>query len=225
MALKSLKIDLEANKASIALGVCQGSDIEALDPLIKVLNDAITSFSSMEVSSREAVKMLECEPINDLYVDFYRDGVCSNLPSSVSWMFATMSCIVFFGMGIFLLRGALLPSIDPSHPKDKDSNYYDKRSDENPATKTSSSEKKKKATKRNKQKEVSASRANVDLSSSDEEDNSMLLSVASTTKSNAKKKPTKKVVPIENSSDEEWQSDSSSDSSQGYNQKYRRRAK
>jgi hypothetical protein len=229
-AVGDLKADLEESKGSIAVGFCQGT-IEDLDPLIKALNDAVTVFSPMKTSANEAVGLLECEPINNIYVDSYRDGVCEDLPSTVSWMFATMTCIVFFGMGIFFLRGALLPSIEPSSTNDMSNDYYDRRTDKKPVSRRSSSGDKKsyrsKSSSRNDKDFASSS--NADFSSgSDDDDDSMLLSLASTSKSSVKNKRTttkkKKVIGSSSeisSDDEEWQSDSSSsDSSEIHRRRY-----
>lgn len=240
---RGLKTELEANKPSIAIGLCQGT-VEDLDPLIKSLNDVITVFSSVETSTNEAVGLLECEPINNIYVDAYRDRVCNDLPSTISWMFATMTCIVFFGMGIFFLRGALLPSIEPSSTNDMSNDYYDRRTEKKPVSSSFSSSGKKsfksKSSSRSDKNFVSSSNADFSSSSSsDEDDDSMLLSLASTAKSNAKsnaesnaksnakssifKNNTTKKKVIESSSssdDEEWQSDSSSDSSEDYGRRY-----
>jgi hypothetical protein len=227
-AVSDLKADLEERKGSIAVGFCQGT-IEDLDPLIIALNDAFTVFSPMKTSANEAVGLLECEPINNIYVDSYRDGVCEDLPSTISWMFATMACIVFFGMGIFFLRGALLPSIEPASTNDMSNSYYDRRTDKKPVSRSSSSGDKKsyKSKSSSRRDKDFASSSNVDFSSgSDDDDDSMLLSVASTSKSSVKNKKTtttttkKKVIESSsgnNSDDEEWQSDSSSsDSSEMY---------
>lgn len=228
-AVSNLKADLEESKASIAIGLCQGT-VEDLNPLIQALNDIITVFSSMEKSANEAVGRLECEPIYDIYVNSYRDGVCDDLPSTISWMFATMTCIVFFGMGIFFLRGALLPSIEPSSANDMRGDYYDRRTDKKPISRSFSSGDQKSYNKNSSirsDKGISSS-SNAYFSSSsddDDDDDSMLLSLASTAKSSTDNKKTTKKKVIESSSesssdDEEWQSDSSSDSSEIHGRRY-----
>lgn len=227
--MSNLKADLEESKASIAIGLCQGT-VEDLNPLIQALNDIITVFSSMEKSTNEAVGRLECEPIHDIYVDSYRDGVCDDLPSTISWMFATMTCIVFFGMGIFFLRGALLPSIEPSSTNDMRSDYYDRRTDKKPSISRSFSSGyqesyNKNSSIRSDKGISSSSNAYFSSSSDDDDDDSMLLSLASTAKSTTDNKKTTKKKVIESSSesssdDEEWQSDSSSDSSEIHGRRY-----
>ncbi len=52
----------------------------------------VTSFISI---TEQAVEFTECEPINEIYTDFFHQGVCRNVPSALYKMFITivLSCL------------------------------------------------------------------------------------------------------------------------------------
>jgi len=66
------------------------------------------------------VEFTECQPINQIYTDFFHEGVCKNLPSALYTMFITIVLVLVFGMVIFTLRGAMLPNI----LDDEQDDYY-----------------------------------------------------------------------------------------------------
>jgi len=77
----------------------------------------VVSFISI---TEQAVEFTECQPINQIYTDFFHEGVCKNLPSALYTMFITIVLVLVFGMVIFTLRGAMLPNI----LDDEQDDYY-----------------------------------------------------------------------------------------------------
>lgn len=88
---------------------------ERLDGLADIVEESRNAFSYLSSVASEAVTILECKPINDIFISFYHDALCTSGPQSLMWIFATLMTVTILGMLSFLTRGALLPSI---HKKD-----------------------------------------------------------------------------------------------------------
>ena len=104
--LQSLLI---ANKENFAL-LC-GGETDSLDNLESILGETILAFDEIIVIGNNATDLLSCQDINQIWIDVAHDAVCTSAPTALAWMFSTMSAIFIGGMIIFLLRGALLPTI------------------------------------------------------------------------------------------------------------------
>ncbi len=101
-----------------------GGDKGSLDPLKLSLLALQNSFSTF--ATEDANSLLQCDRVNGIYVDFFEDGVCRNLPDALYWMFTTLSLIVAFGMVIFTLRSTMvpyLPTIVSSRNSDSGSDH------------------------------------------------------------------------------------------------------
>jgi hypothetical protein len=86
------------------------NDASAVDSLSSTLGQAVVAFDQVAAFGKNATNLLNCERINELWVDFMHDGVCTSLPTAFSYMFSTMTAIYAAGILIFMFRGALLPS-------------------------------------------------------------------------------------------------------------------
>ncbi|GFH58897.1 hypothetical protein CTEN210_15373 [Chaetoceros tenuissimus] len=100
-------IQKEPDNIKATCGISQ----ERLDGLAKIVKDSQNSFSYLSELARETVTILECKPINDIFLSFYHDALCTNGPQSLMWIFATLMIVTILGMLTFLNRGAMLPSI------------------------------------------------------------------------------------------------------------------
>jgi len=115
---------LELNQKDFE-SMCGGGD-GSLDGLNSALVRVNLAFSSFVLISQDARSLLECEPINKIYADFFHDGVCEELPNTMFWMFITMLLVLFFGMITISLRGALVPELLDDEPDDY---YYSKNTE------------------------------------------------------------------------------------------------
>jgi len=87
--------------------LCQNNDFEL------VLSTAISSseaFSDFLQIATDARGILECKRINEVYVGIHHDLICTSIPKTLTWIFATTTASMLSGMLIFLFRGALLPT-------------------------------------------------------------------------------------------------------------------
>jgi len=119
--IMALLAEKQAN-FELQCGQAPGS-LDGLRLGLVLVNDA---FSGFIFAAEDARNLLECQPINELYKDFFHDGVCGRLPNTLNWMFATMILVLAFGMVIFTLRGAMVPSLTKEQPED----YYHSKESE-----------------------------------------------------------------------------------------------
>ena len=115
-AVVNLREVLEAEESNFQAR-CEGEE-GSLNGLKSDLDSIDLAFSALILTAQDAVNLLECKPINDLYKDVFHVGICKNLPGSVHWMFVTNIIVVAFGMIIFTLRSALLPSLKENEIED-----------------------------------------------------------------------------------------------------------
>ncbi len=93
------------------LEIICGGDPGSLDPVSEALGKIQSTIMNFTSIIDEALSLVECKPINDIYTDFFHDGVCGNLPQALYAMFVSIVMVLVSGMGIFTLRGALLPNL------------------------------------------------------------------------------------------------------------------
>ncbi len=104
------------SKSTLMIQVC-GQSQERLDELKSSFDDCYDAFDSLVDLCEKNLDILDCKPINDVFVDFYHDALCTSGPYAYMWIFATMMNVFVLGMVMILFRGALYPSImnyDPS---------------------------------------------------------------------------------------------------------------
>lgn len=104
-ALKQM-IENDPDTIRAACGISQ----QRLDEISGLIQQSFDAFENFVTVTTDATAILECEPINDVFVDFYHGALCTSGPTSLMWIFATMMAVYGLGMFIFLSRGALLPS-------------------------------------------------------------------------------------------------------------------
>ena len=109
-ATKDLAALVEANQEDFE-AVC-GGEPGSLDPLLVTLALAIESFDEVKSIGDSATNLLECEDINAIWVDIVHDAFCTSAPSAFNWMFASVTAVYSSGIMIYLIRGALLPTVD-----------------------------------------------------------------------------------------------------------------
>jgi len=161
-AVIDLRTLLEDNQKDFETrcGGAEGS-LDGLKSSLTAIDNAFASFVSI---GRDTRNLLECEPINQMYKDLYHEGVCRKMPNTMFWMFVTMLLVLFFGMIIISLRGALVPGVLDDEP---DNYYYS-----NYSKKTETAEEPSQiiADKANKTKEVGNKDGKDKLKKKDEED-------------------------------------------------------
>ena len=94
----------------IILEVACGGGAGSLTPLVTTLEEGAVLFDDLLDVGANATEVLNCEEINQLWVDIVHDGLCYHAPLALSWMFSSMLAIYIGGMLIFIFRGALLPT-------------------------------------------------------------------------------------------------------------------
>ena len=95
--------------ATAILDVC-GVTQERLDDLGVLIDASYNAFADFVAMAEDNLDILECKAINDVFVDFYHDALCTSGPFSLMWIFATMMSVFVLGMAMILFRGALYPS-------------------------------------------------------------------------------------------------------------------
>ena len=95
--------------ATAILDVC-GVTQERLDDLGVLIDASYNAFADFVAMAENNLDILECKAINDVFVDFYHDALCTSGPFSLMWIFATMMSVFVLGMAMILFRGALYPS-------------------------------------------------------------------------------------------------------------------
>lgn len=83
---------------------------EPLDNLQVAFVLAIDAFQEMSEIGLNTVGLLDCEDINQIYVDVMHDAVCTSAPLVLGWLFSSMIAIYIGGILIICLRGAFLPT-------------------------------------------------------------------------------------------------------------------
>lgn len=99
-----LQGDADRNTAAI----CNNTP-ERMEEIIDAVGSVSDAFVELDGLANEVLGIMQCGPVNDVYVDLHHDLLCTTLPYTMAWTFATMVCVFVFGMIIFLIRGALLP--------------------------------------------------------------------------------------------------------------------
>ncbi len=117
-AVTDLKTMLDSGITTFEVA-CDGEPGSLL-PVSDALGTIQYTVISFITITEQAVEFTECEPINQIYTDFFHQGVCRNLPSALYNMFITIVLVLVCGMVIFTLRGALLPNI----LDDEEDDYY-----------------------------------------------------------------------------------------------------
>jgi len=115
-----MKEMLESEQADLEI-ICGGTP-GSLDNAKSLLDKSVGEFDTFVAITNKARDVLDCPRINGIFVDFTHDALCTNIPGTFAWIFSTMATVFVLGMGIILLRGALLPSKDNSTHPDDDSN-------------------------------------------------------------------------------------------------------
>jgi hypothetical protein len=87
---------------------CGGDN--SLEVLELTLAETVIAFDEVKVIGNDAIDLLTCEDINQIWIDIMHDAVCTSAPIALTWMFASMVAIYTAGMMIFVFRGALLPT-------------------------------------------------------------------------------------------------------------------
>ncbi len=106
-------------------GIC-GGDPGSLDGVKGTLIVSAQKFSEFVAISENAVEILQCERLNDIFVDLFHDLLCTSTPYSLTWMFSTMMSVFILGMFMILCRGALLPTESSSDDEfDRSPHDYD----------------------------------------------------------------------------------------------------
>lgn len=106
--INDLNTILQNDQATIE-GICGGAP-GSLDGVKGTLIVSAQKFSEFVSISENAVDILQCERLNDIFVDLFHDLLCTSTPYSLTWMFSTMMSVFILGMFMILFRGALLPS-------------------------------------------------------------------------------------------------------------------
>ncbi len=106
--INDLNTILQNDQATIE-GICGGAP-GSLDGVKGTLIVSAQKFSEFVTISENAVDILQCERLNDIFVDLFHDLLCTSTPLSLTWMFSTMMSVFILGMFMILFRGALLPS-------------------------------------------------------------------------------------------------------------------
>ncbi len=101
---------MTSNSPEDIINLC-GVSAERLAELDGLMDRSQTAFSDFVTLAQENVELLDCEPINDVFVDFYHDALCTSGPYALMWIFATMMSVYGLGMAMILFRGALFPSV------------------------------------------------------------------------------------------------------------------
>ena len=110
--------------ATAILDIC-GITQERLDDLGVLIDESYNAFADFVAMAENNLDILECKAINDVFVDFYHDALCTSGPFSLMWIFATMMSVFVLGMAMILFRGALYPSnvtYDASVEEEEESN-------------------------------------------------------------------------------------------------------
>lgn len=111
--------------ASTIINIC-GTTQEVLDDLDGLFGQTFDAFSDFVSLAEKNVDVLECSRVNDIFVDFYHDALCTSGPYSLMWIFATMMAVYGLGMAVILLRGALYPSnVIGEAPENRGNEEYD----------------------------------------------------------------------------------------------------
>jgi len=131
-AILSLKIMLDTEPETF-IDACDNANSTRIAELSVVIDQSFEAFTEFVAITYEAADVLECPRINNVFVDFYHDALCTSGPYSLMWMFATMMAVYVLGMFIVLSRGALLPSEKiydgTASDYERDDNYYNEKND------------------------------------------------------------------------------------------------
>lgn len=119
-------IESDSNTIQVICGVTA----QRLSDLSGVITESVNAFDNFVGITERAVDILQCERINNIFVDFYHNALCTNIPYSLMWIFSTMMAVYILGMLIILFRGALLPTVTTFEatkgmPHDEEDSYYD----------------------------------------------------------------------------------------------------
>ena len=130
--IRELQALIEADSSTIQV-VC-GVTAQRLAELNSVMNDATNAFTEFVGITEKAVDILECERINNIFVDFYHEALCTNIPYSLMWIFSTMMAVYILGMLIVVFRGAMLPTEEAYNETkgmvyDEEDSYYNNKKD------------------------------------------------------------------------------------------------
>jgi hypothetical protein len=89
-----------------------GGEEDSLDPLKNIIAAALEKFDDVAEIGESTTDLLSCEDINSIWIDIVHDAMCTSAPSAFTWMFSAITSVYGAGTMIYLLRGALLPSLD-----------------------------------------------------------------------------------------------------------------
>lgn len=98
---------LNVDKSTLNL-VCE-EGIGPINALEGALDNTVDVFRQLLNVGTNATNLLNCEDINQIWVDVGHNALCTSTPTALSWMFSTMTALYIFGIFTFLFRGALLP--------------------------------------------------------------------------------------------------------------------
>lgn len=126
-SISQLQALIENDSSSIKT-ICGVTD-QRLSELNGVMTDSVNAFTDFVGITERAVDILQCDRINDIFVDFYHNALCTNIPYSLMWIFSTMMAVYILGMLIVVFRGALLPTVKTFDDTkgmiyDEDDSYY-----------------------------------------------------------------------------------------------------
>ena len=107
--ISSLRTDIDSN-SDLMIQLC-GQSQASLDELKASFDDCYDAFDDLVGLCEKNLDILDCKPVNDVFVDFYHNALCTSGPYAYMWIFATMMNVYVLGMVMLLFRGALYPSI------------------------------------------------------------------------------------------------------------------
>eukprot|EP00559_Dactyliosolen_fragilissimus_P003734 CAMPEP_0184866200 /NCGR_PEP_ID=MMETSP0580-20130426/21272_1 /TAXON_ID=1118495 /ORGANISM="Dactyliosolen fragilissimus" /LENGTH=399 /DNA_ID=CAMNT_0027365735 /DNA_START=809 /DNA_END=2008 /DNA_ORIENTATION=+ len=76
------------------------------DPMIDIIKNILKIFDTLLGSANSALSLSSCEKINQIYIPFIHDAICTDIPKGIAWIFGTFIFIIYCGMLIITFRSA-----------------------------------------------------------------------------------------------------------------------
>jgi len=108
-AISDLRSSFEGNEDNIQ-DFCGVTQVR-MERLSRTLDDSHDELSNIILLGKKVEEVLDCNSVNDVFVDISHSALCTSGPYALMWIFATMICVFTFGMIVILFRGLLYPSI------------------------------------------------------------------------------------------------------------------
>merc|ERR1712038_2182979 len=77
--------------------------------LIDLSKDVTSHLESLEDLGVDALRLLSCERINDIFITVAHDGICDSLPTAFVWIFLSSVAVSISALLMFSFRAACLP--------------------------------------------------------------------------------------------------------------------